>query len=288
MPQKSTLLGAHVSIANGFDVAILRGEKIGANCIQIFTKSNRQWKSKKITDDDVAKFKTQQKQSLIQVVVAHASYLINLGSKSTIVAQKSVLALVDELQRCEILGIPFLVLHPGTLQSDDEKKSLLNIATQINHALWQAKSKQVTLLLETMAGQGTTIGNTFHQLATILAHVKQKKHIGVCLDTCHIFAAGYKFNTSATYKKLWKDFDAIIGRSNLKVIHMNDSKKDCGSSVDRHEHIGQGKIGTKTFQLFMQDAKLKSIPKILETPKGADEFADDIKNLQVLKQLARK
>lgn len=288
MTTKLSLLGAHVSIAKGFDHAIVRGEKIDANCIQIFTKSNRQWKSKKITDMAILKFKEQQKNSSVKIVIAHASYLINLGSQSKLVAQKSLEALIDELQRCELLGIPILVLHPGTMQKQDEHKSLQQIAAQINIALQQAKTKHVVLALETMAGQGSTAGSTFQQLATIISHVKQKKHIGVCVDTCHIFASGYTFDTPTTYKKLWKNFDDTIGLNKIKVIHINDSKKACGSRIDRHENIGHGKIKTEAFKLLMRDKKFKNVAKIIETPKGTDELSNNMKNLKVLKQYMQK
>ena len=287
MTKKMTLIGAHVSISGGFDHAILRGEKIGANCIQIFTKSNRQWKSKKISDEDAVKFITQQKKSTIEMVVAHASYLINLGSTSSLVVEKSIHALTDELQRCDMLQIPFLVLHPGTMHDQDEKKSLQFIAKNINTVLQKAKPKHVMLLLETMAGQGSTVGNKFEQLATIISNVAQKKHVGVCVDTCHIFTSGYIFDTSAAYKKLWHDFDATIGLKKLKAFHINDSKKESGSRVDRHEQIGEGKIKIAAFKLLMQDSKFKKIPKILETPKGADEFTNDIRNIKKLKSLTK-
>ncbi len=288
MIQKKSLIGAHVSISQGFNHAILRGEKIGANCIQIFTKSNRQWKSKKISEDDISKFLTQQKKSTIQLVVAHASYLINLGSSTSSIVAKSIDALVEELQRCDLLQIPFLVLHPGTMHTQNEKESLLFIAENINTVFKKAKPKKVMLLLETMAGQGSTVGSTFEQIATIISHVSQKKYIGVCLDTCHIFASGYTFDTPETYKKLWQQFDQTIGLSKLKVFHINDSKKNLGSRVDRHEHIGQGMIKPATFKLLMQDPKFKKIAKILETPKGDDEFADDIKNIKKLQSYMKK
>lgn len=289
MNKKQALIGAHVSISGGFDHAILRGEKIGANCIQIFTKSNRQWKSKKISDEDVARFLAQQKKSNIQIVVAHASYLINLGSSSPSVVEKSIHALVEELQRCDMLQIPFLVLHPGTMHNaQDATKSLQFIAQNINTVLQKAKPQHVTLLLETMAGQGSTVGNNFEQLATIISHIAQKKHIGVCVDTCHIFASGYIFDTPTTYKKLWHEFDTTIGLERLKVFHVNDSKKNVGSRVDRHEHIGQGMIKAAAFKLLMQDPKFKNVAKILETPKGTDDFTNDIKNIQTLQRYAQK
>ena len=288
MKKKELLIGAHVSIVGGFDQAILRGEKIGATCIQIFTKSNRQWKAQPITTQKAEEFIAQQKKSSIKIVVAHASYLINLGSTSKLVAQKSTDALIEELRRCDMLEIPYLVLHPGTFYSENKKDSLIFIATQINMALQEAKPKYVTLLLETMAGQGNVAGSNFEELATIISHVKQKKHIGVCVDTCHIFASGYNFDTCARYKKLWKNFDDTIGLSKLKVFHINDSKKDLGSRVDRHEHIGAGMIKPEGFKLLMRDKKFSTIPKILETPKSGDDQASDIKNLKTLQRYAEK
>lgn len=283
MKKKELLIGAHVSITGGFDRAILRGEKMKATCIQIFTKSNRQWKTKPITPERAQIFIAQQKKSSIRVVVAHASYLINLGSTSKVIAEKSLNALIEELHRCDTLQIPYLVLHPGTLHSNNKNESLIFIAEQINEVFKKIKPKYVTLLLETMAGQGNVAGSTFEELATIIQHVKQKKYIGVCVDTCHIFAAGYNFNTLDAYKKLWKNFDNTIGLSKLKVFHINDSKKDLGARIDRHEHIGAGMIKPAAFKLLMQDKKFSTIPKILETPKGDNDLASDIKNLTTLR-----
>lgn len=280
--KKNTLIGAHVSIAGGFDKSIESGERIQANCIQIFTKSNRQWRAKPIDKEAAELFKDKLKKSNIQAVVAHASYLINLGSKNPETVQKSKEALTVELDRCDQLGIPFLVLHPGTQGCSSEQETLQKIAQHINESISQTQS--CTLLIETMAGQGTTVGSTFEQIAEIIKHVKQKNRIGVCLDTCHIFAAGYKFENKEEYEKLWSDFDEIIGMQYLKTIHMNDSKKECGSRVDRHEHIGQGKIGEKVFGFIMKDKRLESVPKILETPKdNGDE--DDVRNITLLRNL---
>ncbi len=292
MTQKELLIGAHLSIQGGFFKAILRAEKIGATCLQIFTKSNRQWKAKPITEIDAEKFIKQQQSSPVKLVVAHASYLINLASATSNVAQKSVLALADELQRCAILKIPYLVLHPGSFNVGEKNDQLHKIAEQIDQAFILSKTKSVTLLLETMAGQGNIVGSTFEELATILKQIKHKKMIGVCIDTCHIFAAGYTFSTATEYKKLWQHFDKVIGLSKLKVFHVNDSKKECGSRVDRHEHIGAGMIPIKGFELLMQDSKFNKIPKILETPKKSkNEIKNqesDIQNLTTLRKYAKK
>lgn len=286
--QKKSLIGAHVSIAGGFDTAITRGEKIGANCIQIFTKSNRQWRAKDITDQQALSFIQQQKSSDIQIVVAHASYLINLNSSNPDTAKKSADALVEEILRCEKLQIPYLVLHPGTYERDNLEQSLIRVAHQINKVFKVAQPKHTRLLLETMAGQGLTIGKTLEELGLILQHVENKKHIGVCVDTCHIFASGYSFDTPTSYKSFWKQVDTILGINKVFAIHINDSKKELGSCTDRHENIGKGKIKPAAFKLLMQDRKLKDIPKILETPKGKDEFADDIKNVRILQSYCKK
>jgi deoxyribonuclease IV len=283
MTKKNLFIGAHVSISGGFDQAIIRGETIGATCIQIFTKSNRQWHAKKINTEEALSFIEQQKKSSIRVVVAHASYLINLGSTTDSTVEKSISALIEELHRCQLLHIPYLVLHPGTLRYEDKQQSLIFIAEQINKVLEQINPLRVTLLLETMAGQGSTAGQTFEEIATIINHIHNKKHIGVCVDTCHIFAAGYTFDTEASYKKLWQQFDKLIGIEKIKVFHINDSKKDCNSHVDRHEDIGKGKIPISAFELLMKDLQFQDIPKILETPKE-DEYEDDKRNLATLKK----
>jgi deoxyribonuclease-4 len=288
MKSKNLLIGAHVSIAGGFDQAIVRAEKIGATCMQIFTKSNRQWKAREITLEQAKKFILQQKQSPIKTVIVHVSYLINVGSSSKLIAEKSIHALAQELQRADMLHIPYTVMHPGTLyDKNDVDASLQHIAKNIDAALQQAKPKHTMLLLETMAGQGSVAGATLEQISGILKHLKNKKNVGVCVDTAHIFAAGYRLDTPELYKNFWQEFQKKIGMHKLKAMHINDSKTACNSRVDRHEHIGKGKIGLKAFQMIMQDSHLKNIAKILETPKkGADDFDDDIKNLQTLRDCA--
>lgn len=280
MTKKKLFIGAHVSISGGFNQAIIRGETIGATCIQIFTKSNRQWQSKNITKEEAASFIKQQQTSSIRTVVAHASYLINVGSTTDSTVEKSINALIEELRRCQLLHIPYLVLHPGTLRYKDKQESLLFIAKQLDKALEQVKPLQVTLLLETMAGQGSTAGQTFDEIATIINHMHNKKHIGVCVDTCHIFAAGYAFDTKKLYEDVWTQFDKLIGIEKIKVIHINDSKKECNSHVDRHEDIGKGKIPKEAFTLLLKDPRFQDIPKILETPKENED--DDKRNMATL------
>ena len=284
MKKKEPLLGAHVSIAGGFHKAIEEGQKIDCNAVQIFTKSNRQWKAKPIDPIDAEKFIIAQKNSPIKIVVAHASYLINLGSKSKETQEKSYNALVEELKRCDSLKIPYLILHPGTAEPGTEEETAILIGEKISSAI--NATKNTAVLVETMAGQGKSIGHTLEKLSTIVDQVSEKSRIGVCLDTCHIFAAGYDLSSQALYKKFFDEFQLKIGIDFIKTIHINDSKKPLNSRVDRHEHIGQGEIGIEVFSQIMNDPQFKNIPKILETPKE-NEITDDLKNLKTLKDLLK-
>ena len=286
MKIKNILLGAHVSIAGGLNKAIKRAQETGANCFQVFTKSNRQWYAKEITTEEQNDFIEKLKNSSISIVIAHASYLINLGSANNAVVKKSIESLSQELKRCEQLNIPYLVLHPGTAHLKDEQKSLEFIANRIDEAITISKTKKVFLLIETMAGQGKTIGYKFSQLATIIKNTNHKRRIGICFDTCHVFVAGYDFSTKSSYDSLWKEFDETIGIKKLKAFHINDSKKEFGSKIDRHENIGQGKIPINSFSLIMNDKRFADIPKIIETPEGLNKIENDKKNIEKLYDLA--
>lgn len=279
----SLLFGAHMSIAGEIYHAIERGESINCSAIQIFTKSNRQWQAKPLDPDDVELFKQRLKSSSIQSIIAHACYLINIGSATLDIEKKSVEALEIELQRCNELNIPYLVIHPGSHTNTDEQACLERISKNLD--LLFTKIPQGTILLETMAGQGSQVGYTFEQLAHIIKNMKHKKRIGVCLDTCHIFAAGYDFRTPEAYKLMWEKFDNTIGINLLKAIHLNDSLKDLGSRVDRHSDIGKGKIGLKGFELIFNDPRLADIPKILETP--TTDLSDYRKNMDILESLIK-
>ncbi len=281
------LAGAHVSISGGFYKAIEEGTAIGCTAIQIFTKSNRQWGSKAITDHEAQQFIDAQNNSDIKVVVAHASYLINLGSATPGVQEKSFHALVDEIKRCQQLHIPYLVLHPGTAEADSRNATIEETGKLINKALEQTPHCTVTVLVETMAGQGKSIGSTFEELATILHQVTHKKRIGICFDTCHALAAGYDFTTQESYKDLFKKFDDLIGLEYLKIFHINDSKKEMASRVDRHEDIGKGAIKLPAFAMIMNDHRFTNVPKILETPVTGDAITDYKRNLEVLVNLIK-
>ena len=282
MSKHPLLLGAHMSVAGGFEQAIFRGESIGCTAIQIFTKSNRQWKASPITDEQAILFKKTVQNSSIHYVVAHASYLINSAAPDPEIHKKSVGALAQELQRCELLGIPYLILHPGSAGKSDQKLALAQIAQSLDDVFDEIPGSTM-ILLENMAGQGSSTCSTFESLATVRHLTHHKKRVGICFDTCHAFAAGYDLRTELSYEKIWQEFDKIIGLEHLKTMHINDSKKELGSKVDRHEEIGHGALGLESFRLLFNDSRFFSIPKILETPK--DTLEDYAKNMQLLKSL---
>ncbi len=276
------LLGAHVSIAGGLYKAPARGVELGCTAIQIFTKNQVQWQAPSFSEDDIQQYKAAYQASGIKAVCSHDSYLINIGSAESGLLQKSRNAFVDEILRAHLLEIPYLVFHPGAFKGGDEKSCLQRIAESINYCLDQIGKTSVQVLLETTAGQGTTVGYRFEQLHTIIEQVERRPNVGVCLDTCHIFVAGYDIRDEETYQKTMTEFDEIIGLERLKVIHLNDTKKALGSRVDRHENIGRGTIGETAFCLLMNDDRLKNIPKILETPGGDEWF---MKNLALLRSM---
>lgn len=280
-----TLLGAHMSTEGGLYRAIERGASIACTTIQIFTSSNRQWYKKPLTQEEIIFFKKTKKNTNISSIVAHCSYLINLASDKKAIREKSILSLAEEIKRCALLEIPFLVLHPGSKLTNTLEQACTNIASGIDQAYEQANTTSPTILLETMAGQGSSVGSSFSELKKIMQQVKNKK-IGVCFDTCHAFAAGYKFDTQVLYEDMWQKFEAEIGIKYLQAFHINDSKKECGSKVDRHEMIGKGLINIDAFKLIMSDKRFINIPKILETPKTS--LDDDLKNINLLKKLIKK
>jgi deoxyribonuclease-4 len=282
------LLGAHMSIAGGLAKAIARAESIGCTALQIFTKSNRQWHAAPLTNDEIELFKKAVAASEINRnnIVVHAAYLINIASSQPATAQKSIAALIDELTRCQELNIPYLVLHPGSALGNDETASLKTIATALDQVFTAAPGKS-KILLETMAGQGNSLCYRFEQIAEILQHTHHRNRLGVCVDTCHIFAAGYDLRTPAAYHATWQAFDKTIGLDKLHAIHLNDSKKDLGSRVDRHEDIGKGALGIEPFKLLMNDPRLAHIPKILETPETTEMVQDYARNMKLLKELVQ-
>jgi len=280
------LLGAHTSTQGGVSAAITLAEKLNFTAIQIFTKNNNQWKGKVLTQNDADEFKQKLSRSSIKVVVSHDSYLINLCSSKPELLEKSREAFVDELERCEMLGIPYLNFHPGAHGGMGEEEGIKLIAESLNLAHEKTKNFKVKSMLEATAGQGTAIGYTFEHLKKIIDLVDEKDRMCVCIDTAHIFAAGYDIKDKKNYNKVIKEFDDIIGLDLLKCFHMNDSKKPLASRVDRHDHIGKGFIGLEGFTNIMNDKRLLHIPKILETPKGKEQL-EDLENIKTLKSLCK-
>lgn len=280
------LLGAHMSIAGGTFNAFSHGEKAGCTTIQIFTKSSNQWKARELTDEEIEKFHQEQKRTGINPVIAHDSYLINLGSPDEALLKKSRESFLMEMERCEKLKIPNLVTHPGSHIDKGENWGIKRIAESISWLHERTGGSEVRITLETTAGQGSNLGYKFEQIAFMIEQSLEPERLAVCIDTCHIFAAGYDITTEKAYEKTISEFDRIIGLDKLAVIHFNDSKKGLGSKVDRHEHIGKGEIGKEPFGFFMRDKRFEKIPKLLETPKGADGNMDKV-NLAILRKLAK-
>jgi deoxyribonuclease-4 len=278
------ILGAHESIAGGMFKAFDRAQSVGCDSVQIFVKSNRAWAVKPLTDEDIERFKSRAEESGIQPVVGHASYLLNLGTPDEELWRKSCDVLILELQRCEALGVGNLVLHPGAHVGSGEEVGLARVAQALGqvHAATSGFSAQI--LLETTAGQGTSLGHSFEHLAWLLSHTPEGERLGVCLDTCHVFAAGYELRTSQGYTDTIETFDHVIGLDRLQAIHLNDSKGELGSRKDRHEHIGKGHIGLDGFRHVMNDPLLAGLPGLLETPKGKD-LREDKENLATLRSL---
>ncbi len=263
-------VGAHVSISGGVENAPQNAKAINAKAFAMFTKNQRQWKAKPLTDKSISEFKSRCSDNGYDpaFILPHDSYLINLGNPDEEGLKKSRDAFLDEMQRCEQLGLRYLNFHPGShLKKIDPDKCLERIAESINLAL--EVTEGVTPVIENTAGQGTNMGNRFEDLAMIINNVNDKSRIGVCLDTCHTYSAGYDIKTADAFKKTLDDFDKTVGINYLKALHLNDSKKDHGSRVDRHESIGKGSLGMETFRFIMNDPSFDNMPMVLETPDPA-------------------
>lgn len=287
MSQHDPLVGAHESIAGGVHTAFERGIRAGCRALQVFTKNSNQWRSKPLSDADIANYKTAASESTLGPVIAHDSYLINLCAKDPAILEKSREAFIDEIRRCDALGIPYLNFHPGAHMGRGEEEGIALIAESLDEAHAATAGSATMSVLETTAGQGSAIGYSFEHLRAIMDRVRDPGRMGVCLDTCHVFAAGYDISTPKGYEETMRLFDEIIGLRHLVAIHANDSKKPLGSRVDRHEHIGKGAIGEAGFRCLMRDERLAMVPKILETPKG-DDLEEDRVNLAVLRRLAAR
>ncbi|MFO8083030.1 MAG: deoxyribonuclease IV [Desulfobacterales bacterium] len=276
------LLGAHLSMAKGFDKAVYEAHLLGCSVLQIFTKNATSWKERDISDTQIKKFEKAKHETGIHTIASHTSYLINPASKDPAIREKSVLALKNELLRSGKLKISYVVLHPGAHNGAGEKEGIRRIRESLDIILSEIFVPIPLILLETTAGQGTSLGYQFEQLASIMEKVSKPQHLGICLDTSHIFAAGYDIRTDESYNRTMEAFNSAIGFEYLRLFHLNDSKKDLGSGIDRHEHIGQGFIGTEAFKCIMNDPRFFHIPKVIETPK---ENEMDRVNLDLLRKL---
>ena len=280
------ILGAHMSVAGGLEKAFERGKSVGCETIQIFSKNSNQWKAKPIIDSEARAFKAAMAETAIGPVLVHDSYLINLGHPDRTAWGKAVQAFVDELHRCEQIGAAFLIAHPGAHVGSGEEEGLAQIARGISAAHEQTRGFKTRVLLETTAGQGTTLGHRFEHLARLFELIDEPERVGVCIDTCHLLAAGYDIRTAKSYAAVFKRFDEIVGLKRIEAFHLNDAKKPIGSRVDRHEHIGKGFIGLEGFRALMRDRRFEKVPMVLETPKGKD-MAEDVENLSLLRSLEK-
>ena len=283
--QSTLLLGAHFSIAGGLHKAVFTASEYGCTALQIFTKNASTWKERRLSSHDIEQFDIARKQRGIRWICSHAAYLINLASPDRRKYERSIKALEHELIRSSQLSIPYVIMHPGSHMGAGEDKGLRRIAEGINRVFLHVPDATCQLVLETTAGQGSNLGYTFEQLAAISHMVKAKTRIGVCLDTCHVFAAGYDLRTKTAYQQTMQAFDRIIGLDRLCVIHLNDAKKGLGSRTDRHEHIGKGAIGIDAFSFILNDPQLKGLPMILETPKKKGPIDYDRMNLNRVRSL---
>lgn len=276
------LLGAHMSIAGGVSQALDRASSVGSNAVQVFTKNNRQWAGPPIDKDDVARWMGEMPAQRIQYAVSHASYLINLATPKDELWNKSINAHADELQRAHAYQIPHVVLHPGAHTGSGTEAGTQRIAAALNKIHEQAPDFGDTMtLLELVAGQGTTIGKTFGELQAIIKQVDEAHRVGVCVDTCHAFAAGYDFRTAELYEEMMDELERDLGIDTVKCWHFNDSKGELGSNLDRHMHIGEGEIGEDGFRFILNDPRWEGVAMLLETPKK-DDLKDDVRNLATL------
>jgi deoxyribonuclease-4 len=288
-------LGAHMSVAGGLPRAVERAVVHRCKTLQIFAKNANQWRGRPIPRQEVREFRARIKASRIGPVVSHASYLINLATTSRPLRDQSLEAMGDEIDRAETLGLMGVVLHPGCYTAGNEADGLALVAEGLLELLRARKRGKTMILLEHTAGQGTSLGATFEQLASIIAKMNGHRRVGVCLDTCHLLASGYDLCSPEGYASTFTQFGKLVGFDRLKAFHLNDSKKPLGSRVDRHEHIGQGFLGLEPFRRIVNDRRFRGLPMLLETPKGEGKATGPIaidpmdeKNLETLRSLLRR
>lgn len=278
------VLGAHVSIAGGVQNAPQNGLDVTAECIQIFSKNQRQWAAKPYSSADIQAFQENYKKSGLRGVLVHGSYLVNVAATDQAIRDKSLAGLVDEVERCDQLGIPYLNIHPGSHVGAGIEAGTKKVADAVLEVLDKTQGANVTILLEFMAGQGTNIGHKFEDLAAIRAFTGNDERVGYCFDTCHLYAAGYDITTAAAYRDVMTKADDVLGLGNIKAFHLNDSKMPLGSHVDRHENIGRGLMGVRGFRPLLQDPRFKDRPMVLETPLAEEGYKNDLQALRAVEK----
>jgi deoxyribonuclease IV len=288
-------IGSHVSIAGGLPLAVDRAVLHGCEAFQIFSKSSNQWRARALSRDEISSFRHKVEKAGIGPVVAHASYLINLAAADAALRERSIAAFGEELDRAEALGLAGVVIHPGAYTSGSEQEGLRLVAEGVGELLKARRRGRTAVILEHTAGQGTSLGWRFEQRAAMLGHLDGRPRVTVCLDTCHLWAAGYDLASAAGYRTTFDTFDRIVGLDRLRVFHLNDSKKPLGSRRDRHDHIGKGTIGLEAFGRLVRDRRFAQLPMLLETPKTdarraarVEEDPLDVENLAVLRRLRAK
>jgi len=282
------ILGAHMSISGGYRAAVERAAACGCDCVQLFTKNNNQWHAKQITPEEAEQFRKALSELGVSHPAAHDAYLINLASPDKAIWRKSVDAFIVELRRADTLGILHLVAHPGAYTTSSEALGLGRVVRALDEIHGQTRAVRCKCLLETTAGQGTSLGWRFEHLATILDGAKDPDRLGICFDTCHVFAAGYPMGNQKEYRATMTALNATVGLDQIRAFHLNDSRRALGSRVDRHAHIGRGMMGLEPFRLLLADRRFRRTPMYLETPKGEENGVDlDAINLSVLRALAK-
>ncbi|GIV15681.1 MAG: putative endonuclease 4 [Armatimonadota bacterium] len=282
MPHNTRQIGAHMPTTGGLHKAITSGHEIGCTAVQLFTASPRQWRTRPLSEEDIIAFARAREETGIHTIISHDSYLINLAAPNEDILQRSREAFLDELQRAEALGIPWVVTHMGAYLDSSEEEGLVVLGESVRHLLRQTEGMKAGIALETTAGQGTNLGYRFEHLARIIDMAGGSERVGVCFDTCHVFVAGYDIRTPDALSATLDEFDRVIGLDRLKVIHVNDAKKPLGSRVDRHEHIGDGELGRETFRILLQEPRLMHVPVILETPDAEKMHPENLRRLKEL------
>ena len=285
-PSQPALLGAHMSVAGGLDQALIRGRSAGCDVIQIFSKNSNQWKAKPLSPEDISSFKKAREETKVLPALVHSSYLINLCSPKEEEWRKSIEAFYIEMERVELLEMSYLILHPGAHLGAGIEAGIAKAAEALNALHVRSSGFKMKILIELTAGQGSCIGHRFEEVAAILDRIKEPDRIGVCFDTCHAFAAGYDMRTQADYDETMSALDRTVGLQRVLAFHLNDCRKELGCRVDRHEHIGQGKMGEGPFRFLMNDPRFFGVPMVLETPKGKD-LKEDVMNLTLLRSLRK-